>query len=138
MDEVDGMGGSDRGGIQELIQLIKKTRVPIIAICNDRQHQKIRCCCALYLILFFIFCIWHHSFILLVYTSILLLLLYFSSVLFTICARKIGVYSICVTRHVCGHLNGITRRRSSCFYFSLSAWFRFGASSSPLVVLCVI
>ncbi|CAN0222858.1 unnamed protein product, partial [Ectocarpus fasciculatus] len=42
MDEVDGMGGSDRGGIQELILLIKKSRVPIIAICNDRQHQKIR------------------------------------------------------------------------------------------------
>lgn len=44
MDEVDGMGGSDRGGIQELILLIKKSRVPIIAICNDRQHQKIRYC----------------------------------------------------------------------------------------------
>lgn len=43
MDEVDGMGGSDRGGIQELISLIKKSKVPIIAICNDRQHQKIRC-----------------------------------------------------------------------------------------------
>lgn len=43
MDEVDGMGGSDRGGIQELISLIKKTKVPIIAICNDRQHPKIRC-----------------------------------------------------------------------------------------------
>ena len=42
MDEVDGMGGSDRGGIQELILLIKKSRVPIICICNDRQHQKIR------------------------------------------------------------------------------------------------
>ena len=42
MDEVDGMGGSDRGGIQELISLIKKTKVPIIAICNDRQHPKIR------------------------------------------------------------------------------------------------
>lgn len=42
MDEVDGMGGSDRGGIQELIMLIKKSKVPIIAICNDRQHQKIR------------------------------------------------------------------------------------------------
>lgn len=43
MDEVDGMGGSDRGGIQELIGLIKKSKVPIIAICNDRQHPKIRC-----------------------------------------------------------------------------------------------
>lgn len=43
MDEVDGMGGSDRGGIPELISLIKRTKVPIIAICNDRQHPKIRC-----------------------------------------------------------------------------------------------
>lgn len=42
MDEVDGMGGSDRGGIQELISLIKRTKVPIMAICNDRQHPKIR------------------------------------------------------------------------------------------------
>lgn len=48
MDEVDGMGGSDRGGIQELILLIKKSRVPIIAICNDRQHQKIRYSMILY------------------------------------------------------------------------------------------
>ncbi|CAM9787308.1 unnamed protein product, partial [Choristocarpus tenellus] len=42
MDEVDGMGGADRGGIGELILLIKKSKVPIIAICNDRQAQKIR------------------------------------------------------------------------------------------------
>lgn len=42
MDEVDGMGGSDRGGIQALIQIIKETKTPIICICNDRQHQKIR------------------------------------------------------------------------------------------------
>ena len=38
MDEVDGMGGSDRGGIQALIQIIKETKTPIICICNDRQH----------------------------------------------------------------------------------------------------
>jgi len=43
MDEVDGMSGNeDRGGIQELIGLIKKSRVPIICICNDRNHMKIR------------------------------------------------------------------------------------------------
>jgi len=43
MDEVDGMGGNeDRGGVQELIKLIKTSSVPIICICNDRQHQKIR------------------------------------------------------------------------------------------------
>ena len=43
MDEVDGMAGNeDRGGVAELIQLIKKTKVPIICICNDRMHPKIR------------------------------------------------------------------------------------------------
>ena len=43
MDEVDGMAGNeDRGGMQELIGLIKKSKVPIICICNDRQHLKIR------------------------------------------------------------------------------------------------
>jgi replication factor C subunit 1 len=42
MDEVDGMGGGDRGGIASLIQLIKHSQVPIICICNDRQAQKIR------------------------------------------------------------------------------------------------
>ena len=43
MDEVDGMGGNeDRGGVQELIKLIKASSVPIICICNDRQHAKIR------------------------------------------------------------------------------------------------
>jgi replication factor C subunit 1 len=40
MDEVDGMGGGDRGGNQELIALIKKTRVPVICICNDRQKAR--------------------------------------------------------------------------------------------------
>ncbi|CAF0765450.1 unnamed protein product [Didymodactylos carnosus] len=43
MDEVDGSSGNeDRGGIQELIQLIKRSQIPIICICNDRQSQKIR------------------------------------------------------------------------------------------------
>jgi replication factor C subunit 1 len=43
MDEVDGMSGNeDRGGVQELIALIKSSRIPIICICNDRNHQKIR------------------------------------------------------------------------------------------------
>ncbi|GKY93311.1 hypothetical protein MPSEU_000298700 [Mayamaea pseudoterrestris] len=42
MDEVDGMGGGDRGGMAELIQLIKHSRVPIICICNDRQNQKMK------------------------------------------------------------------------------------------------
>ena len=43
MDEVDGMAGNeDRGGVAELIALIKETRIPIICMCNDRNHPKIR------------------------------------------------------------------------------------------------
>ena len=41
MDEVDGMT-SDRGGLPELINLIKKSKVPIICICNDKSHPKMR------------------------------------------------------------------------------------------------
>jgi hypothetical protein len=40
MDEVDGMAGNeDRGGVAELIALIKTTRIPIICICNDRSGK---------------------------------------------------------------------------------------------------
>ena len=42
MDEVDGMGAGDRSGMSELIQMIKKSKVPIICICNDRQSQKLK------------------------------------------------------------------------------------------------
>lgn len=42
MDEVDGMGGGDRSGISELIQMIKKSKTPIICICNDRRSQKLK------------------------------------------------------------------------------------------------
>ncbi|XP_068134562.1 replication factor C subunit 1 isoform X2 [Hyperolius riggenbachi] len=43
MDEVDGMAGNeDRGGMQELIMLIKNSKIPIICMCNDRAHPKIR------------------------------------------------------------------------------------------------
>ncbi|KAG8195705.1 hypothetical protein JTE90_002968 [Oedothorax gibbosus] len=43
MDEVDGMAGNeDRGGMMELISFIKASKVPIICICNDRNHTKIR------------------------------------------------------------------------------------------------
>ncbi|XP_032689501.1 replication factor C subunit 1 isoform X2 [Odontomachus brunneus] len=43
MDEVDGMAGNeDRGGMQELVSLIKYTEVPIICICNDRFSTKVR------------------------------------------------------------------------------------------------
>lgn len=41
MDEVDGMA-SDRGGVTSLIQFIKDAKQPIICICNDRNHPKIR------------------------------------------------------------------------------------------------
>lgn len=43
MDEVDGMAGNeDRGGMQQLINIVKGSKIPIICICNDRQHTKIR------------------------------------------------------------------------------------------------
>lgn len=42
MDEVDGMGGSDRGGLVALLAVIKSSKVPIVCICNDRQSPKIR------------------------------------------------------------------------------------------------
>jgi replication factor C subunit 1 len=42
MDEVDGMSGGDRGGVQDLIESIKRSRMPIIAICNDKYHQKLK------------------------------------------------------------------------------------------------
>jgi replication factor C subunit 1 len=43
MDEVDGMGGNDdRGGISALIDIIKKTKIPIILICNEIHNPKLR------------------------------------------------------------------------------------------------
>src|SRR6185437_12339540 len=42
MDEVDGMSAGDRGGMAELIALIKQSKVPIICCCNDRSSPKIR------------------------------------------------------------------------------------------------
>ncbi|KAF7456821.1 ATPase, AAA family protein [Cryptosporidium felis] len=42
MDEIDGLGGSDRGGAAALGRLIQKTRWPIICICNDRMSEKVR------------------------------------------------------------------------------------------------
>lgn len=41
MDEVDGMV-ADRGGIAELSRIIRGTSMPIVCICNDRYHPKIR------------------------------------------------------------------------------------------------
>lgn len=42
MDEVDGVGAGDRGGIAALIKIIKETKTPIICICNDRQDRKLQ------------------------------------------------------------------------------------------------
>ena len=42
MDEVDGMSSGDRGGMAELIRVIKLSKTPIVCICNDRQSQKVR------------------------------------------------------------------------------------------------
>lgn len=39
MDEVDGC---DHGGVGEVIKMIKMTRTPIICLCNDRYHPKLR------------------------------------------------------------------------------------------------
>lgn len=41
MDEVDGMSG-DRGGVAELVSIIKEARVPIVCICNDRNNPRMR------------------------------------------------------------------------------------------------
>eukprot|EP01054_Gregarina_sp_Poly1_P004922 Gregarina_sp_Poly_1__4921@NODE_260_length_10473_cov_240_642802_g227_i0_p2_GENE_NODE_260_length_10473_cov_240_642802_g227_i0NODE_260_length_10473_cov_240_642802_g227_i0_p2_ORF_typecomplete_len665_score124_89RFC1/PF08519_12/3_4e30AAA/PF00004_29/7_4e14Rad17/PF03215_15/8_9e14RuvB_N/PF05496_12/2_1e08AAA_2/PF07724_14/3_3e06AAA_5/PF07728_14/3_7e06BRCT/PF00533_26/1_2e05AAA_6/PF12774_7/6_9e05AAA_22/PF13401_6/0_002AAA_33/PF13671_6/0_0031AAA_3/PF07726_11/0_0018NTPase_1/PF03266_15/0_05AAA_14/PF13173_6/0_002 len=42
MDEADGLSSGDRGGAQELVKMIKLSRVPIICTCNDKQHAKVR------------------------------------------------------------------------------------------------
>lgn len=41
MDEVDGVGGGDRGGLSALLAIIKKTKVPIVMICNDHGDRRI-------------------------------------------------------------------------------------------------
>lgn len=42
MDEVDGMSGGDRGGVGALTAFIRKTKTPIILICNERRIPKMR------------------------------------------------------------------------------------------------
>ncbi len=43
IDEVDGLSGSaDRGGIREIVEIIKSTRVPIILTANDISNQKFK------------------------------------------------------------------------------------------------
>jgi replication factor C large subunit len=41
MDEVDGVTGSDRGGIPELVRIINETKFPIIMTCNDVWQSKL-------------------------------------------------------------------------------------------------
>ena len=41
MDECDGVGAGDRGGIAALIKVIKTTRMPIVCVANDSHHRKI-------------------------------------------------------------------------------------------------
>ncbi len=41
IDEVDGISGSDRGGIPELVRLISETPYPVIATANDIWHRKL-------------------------------------------------------------------------------------------------
>ncbi|KXN91146.1 Replication factor C subunit 1 [Leucoagaricus sp. SymC.cos] len=42
MDEVDGMSAGDRGGVAALNALIKKSKIPIICIANDRGAPKLK------------------------------------------------------------------------------------------------
>jgi replication factor C subunit 1 len=42
MDEVDGMSSGDRGGVAELIKIIKESKIPIICICNDRWAPSLK------------------------------------------------------------------------------------------------
>ena len=40
-DEIDGMSGGDRGGVQALAKFIDQSKIPIICICNDRSSKKL-------------------------------------------------------------------------------------------------
>uniref|UniRef100_A0A6G1SHX0 Replication factor C subunit 1 n=1 Tax=Aceria tosichella TaxID=561515 RepID=A0A6G1SHX0_9ACAR len=43
LDEIDGMAGNeDRGGIGQIMIELRHTKKPMIFICNDGQHQKLR------------------------------------------------------------------------------------------------
>ncbi|KAF2073794.1 hypothetical protein CYY_004888 [Polysphondylium violaceum] len=43
LDEIDGSSGNeDRGGISEIIAMIKKSKIPFILICNDYHSPKIK------------------------------------------------------------------------------------------------
>jgi replication factor C subunit 1 len=42
MDEVDGMSAGDRGGVGAVAAVLKKTRIPIILVCNERKLPKMK------------------------------------------------------------------------------------------------
>ena len=42
MDEVDGMSAGDRGGVGAMAAVCRKTRIPIILICNERKLPKMK------------------------------------------------------------------------------------------------
>jgi replication factor C subunit 1 len=42
MDEVDGMSAGDRGGVGALAAVCKKSKVPMILICNERKLPKMK------------------------------------------------------------------------------------------------
>lgn len=42
MDEVDGMSAGDRGGVGAMAAIAKKTNIPMILICNERQQPKMK------------------------------------------------------------------------------------------------
>ncbi|EXJ77239.1 replication factor C subunit 1 [Capronia epimyces CBS 606.96] len=42
MDEVDGMSAGDRGGVGALAAVAKKTHIPMILICNERNLPKMK------------------------------------------------------------------------------------------------
>lgn len=42
IDEVDGMGSSDRGGTQELNEIVDESRFPVVMTANDAYDSKIR------------------------------------------------------------------------------------------------
>ena len=41
MDEVDGVTGTDKGGIPELVKIIQQTKFPLIMTCNDVWQSKL-------------------------------------------------------------------------------------------------
>lgn len=41
MDEVDGVTGTDRGGIPELVRIIQTTKFPLVMTCNDVWQSKL-------------------------------------------------------------------------------------------------